>query len=145
MQQSPTFEFVLHGDGGLSKAHIARHSSPLPLAHVITSMVANHAPSMPILSQFPSGSVSVNLAFQLSDKTLKALYACRSYPTSPILLNIANLLAKISMSSIALTYMAGKFLYRALCVPYIVIIQCSIVEIVHIFSGLYHCSPGFTA
>ena len=31
-------------------------------------MVVNHAPSVPILTQFPRGSVSVNLAFQLSDK-----------------------------------------------------------------------------
>ena len=37
-------------------------------------MVANHAPSVPILSQLPSGSMSVNLAFQFSDKTLKSSY-----------------------------------------------------------------------
>ena len=36
------------------------------------SMVANHAPSVPIRTQFLSGSMSVNLAFQLSDKTLKS-------------------------------------------------------------------------
>ena len=70
MQQSPMFECVLHDDGGLSKAHIARHSSPTLLVHVITSVVANHAPSVPILNQFPSGSMS--LLFQLSDKTLKS-------------------------------------------------------------------------
>ena len=66
------FKFALRDNGGLSKAHIARHSSPTPLVHVITSMVENRAPSVPILSQFPSGSMSVNLAFQLSDKTLKS-------------------------------------------------------------------------
>ena len=33
-------------------------------------MIVNHAPSEPILAQFPSGSVSANLAFQLSDKML---------------------------------------------------------------------------
>ena len=44
--------------------------SPTPLVHVVMSMVANHAPSVPILIQFPSGSMSVNLVFQLSDKTL---------------------------------------------------------------------------
>ena len=48
--------------------------SPTPLVYVITPMVANHAPSVPILSQFPSGSMSVNLAFQLSDKTVKSSY-----------------------------------------------------------------------
>ena len=67
-------ECVLRDDCGLSKTHIARHSSPTPLVHVITPMVANHAPSVPILNQFPSGSISVNLAFQLSDKTLKSSY-----------------------------------------------------------------------
>ena len=68
------FKFVLRDDGELSKAHIARQSSPPPLVYVVTSMVANHAPSLPILTQFPSGSMSVNLAFQLSDKTLKSSY-----------------------------------------------------------------------
>ena len=69
------FKFVLRGDGGLSEAHIARHSSAIPLVYVIISMVANHAPSMPILSQLPSSSMSVNLAFQLlSNKTLKSSY-----------------------------------------------------------------------
>ena len=68
------FKFVPRGDGGLSKAHIARHSSPTPLVHVIISMVANHAPSVPILTQFPRGSMSVNLACQLSKKTLKSSY-----------------------------------------------------------------------
>ena len=68
------FKFVVRGDGGLSKAHIARHSSPTPLFCVFTSVVANRAPSVPILSQSPSGSISVNLTFQLSDKMLKSLY-----------------------------------------------------------------------
>ena len=67
-------ECVLHDDGGLSKAHIARHSSPTPLVYVITSMVANHASSVPILSRFQSGSMDVNLAFQLSDKILQSSY-----------------------------------------------------------------------
>ena len=66
------FKFVLCNDDGLSKAHIARHSSPIALVHVIISMAANYAPSVPILTRFPSGSMSVNLAFQLSDKTLKS-------------------------------------------------------------------------
>ena len=57
------FEFLLRDDGGLSKACIAKHSSPTPLVCVVMSMVANHAPSVPILSQFPSGFMSVNLAF----------------------------------------------------------------------------------
>ena len=48
------FKFVLRDNGGLSKAHIARHSNQPPLVHV----VANHAPSVPILIQFPSGSSS---------------------------------------------------------------------------------------
>ena len=70
-------EFVLRDDGGLSKAHIARHSSPTPLVHVITSMVSKHAPSVTILNQFLSGSMSVNHALQLSDETLKSSYfAC---------------------------------------------------------------------
>ena len=68
------FKFILRDDGWLSKAHIAKHSSPTPLVHVITSRVVNCAPSVSILSQFPSGSKSVNLAFQLSDKTLKSSY-----------------------------------------------------------------------
>ena len=66
------FRFVVRDDCGLSKAHIARHRSPTSLVHVIVSMVANHAPSVPILIQFPSGSMSANLAFQLSDKTSKS-------------------------------------------------------------------------
>ena len=66
------FECVPRDDGGLSKAHIARYSSSLPLVYVIISMVANHAPSVPILSQFPSRYMSINLAFQLSNKTLKS-------------------------------------------------------------------------
>ena len=33
-ERSPTFECVLHDDGGPSKAHIARHSSPTPLVYV---------------------------------------------------------------------------------------------------------------
>ena len=37
-------------------------------------MITIHAPSVPILAQFPSGSTGVNLAFQLSDKTLKPSY-----------------------------------------------------------------------
>ena len=48
MQQSPRFKFIRCDDDGLSKAHIVRHSSPTPLLHVITSMVANRAPSVPI-------------------------------------------------------------------------------------------------
>ena len=75
MERSQMFKFVLCGDGGLSEAHVARHSSPIPLVYVIISMVANHAPSMPILNQFLDGSMSINLAFQLlSDKTLKSSY-----------------------------------------------------------------------
>ena len=66
------FKFVLRDDGGLSKAHSARHSSPTSLVYIITSVVANRVPSVLILIQFPSGSMSVNLAFQLSDKTLKS-------------------------------------------------------------------------
>ena len=38
-----------------------------------------------ILNQFPSGSVSVNLAFQLSDKTLKP-----SYPWFMYMMAMAN-------------------------------------------------------
>ena len=67
---SPMFERVVRVNDGFSKANTARHSSPTPLVCVIMSMVANHAPSVAILAQFPSGSMSVNLAFQLSDKTL---------------------------------------------------------------------------
>ena len=65
-------EHELRDDGGLPKANIASHSSPTLLVYVITSMVANHVPSVPILTQFPSGSMSVNLDFQLSDKKLKS-------------------------------------------------------------------------
>ena len=79
MEQSPIFKFVLRNDGGLSKAHIARHSESTSLVHVIMSMVANHAPSVPILSQFPSSSMSINLAFQLFGKTLKSSYVRISY------------------------------------------------------------------
>ena len=68
------FERVVRDDGGLPKANIASHSSPTLLVYVIASMVANHVPSVPILTQFPSGSMSVNLVFQLSDKTLKSSY-----------------------------------------------------------------------
>ena len=64
------FKFVLRNDGRLSKAHLARHSSPTTLVYIIMSMVVIHAPFVSILSQFPSGSMSVNLAFHLSDKTL---------------------------------------------------------------------------
>ena len=67
-------EYELRDDGGLSKTHIARYSSPTLLVHVVMSMVAIHAPSGPIPNQFLSGSVSVNLDFQLSDKTLKSSY-----------------------------------------------------------------------
>ena len=65
MERSPGFECALH---------IARHSSPPPLVHVIISVVANHAPSVPILARFLCGSMSINLAFQLNDKTLKSSY-----------------------------------------------------------------------
>ena len=44
------------------------------LLYVIMSMVANHAPFLPILTQFPSGSGGVNLACQLSNTTLKSSY-----------------------------------------------------------------------
>ena len=70
------FERVVRDDGGLSKAHTARHSSPTPLDCVIMSVVAIHDPSVPVLTRFPSGSMSVNLAFRLSDKTLKSSYVC---------------------------------------------------------------------
>ena len=91
MQRSPIVKYEVRVDGGLSKAHIARHSSPTPLFYVIISMVANHAPSMQILGQFPSGSMSVNLAFQSPDKTLKSPYIC-NYLLSKlaILSNIGN-------------------------------------------------------
>ena len=75
MERSSVFKFVLGDDGGLSKAHIRRHSIPPPLVCVVTSMVANRAPPVPILSQFPIGFMSVNLAFQLSDTTLKSSYS----------------------------------------------------------------------
>ena len=69
----------LRVDCGLSEAHIARHSSPTPLVYVIMPMVANHAIYFCAnLSQFPSGSVSVNLAFQLSDQTLKSSYQIKN-------------------------------------------------------------------
>ena len=82
-QQSPVFKFVQCGNGGLSKAHIASHGSPIPLVYVIISMVTNYAPSVPILSQFLSGSMSVNLAFQLSGKTFKSSYIGPKMSTSP--------------------------------------------------------------
>ena len=65
-------EYEVRNDGGISKAHITRHSCQTPLVYVIISVVANHASSVPILCQFLSGSMSINLAFQLSDKTLKS-------------------------------------------------------------------------
>ena len=68
------FKCVVRDEGELSNARIARRSRPTPPVYVITAMVVNHAPSVPILSQFLSGSMSVNLAFQLSDKTLKPSY-----------------------------------------------------------------------
>ena len=53
------------------------HCEPTPVgvgcgAQGCVSVVVNHAPFVPILFQFLSGSMSVNLAFQLSDKTLKS-------------------------------------------------------------------------
>ena len=68
--RNPLYKFVVCDDGGLSKAHVEIHNSPTPLVYIITSIVANHAPSVPILKQFPS----VNLAFQFSDKTLNSSY-----------------------------------------------------------------------
>ena len=65
-------EYELRDNGRLLKAHIARYSRLTPLVHVTMSMVAIHAPSVRIPIQFPSGSASINLAFQLSNKTLKS-------------------------------------------------------------------------
>ena len=38
------------------------------------SVVAIHASSVTILNQFPSGSIGINLDFELPDKTLKSSY-----------------------------------------------------------------------
>ena len=44
-EQNPVFKFVLREDGGLSKTHVARHTSPTLLVCIVISVVANHAPS----------------------------------------------------------------------------------------------------
>ena len=86
VKRSLMFEFVLRDNGGLSKAHIARNSCPTPLVYVITTMVVNHAPAVLILTQFPSGSMGVNLgnflALQVNCMTfLKTLHKRMNEPS----------------------------------------------------------------
>ena len=61
-------EYILRVDGGFSKDRTKDRSSAMPLVQVIMSTVTIHASSVPILNQFPSGSIDVNLGFWLSDK-----------------------------------------------------------------------------
>ena len=71
MNQNPIEKYAQRNDGGLSKIRFARRSILIPLGHVLPT-VKIHAPSFKIFNQFPSSSISINLAFQLSDKTLKS-------------------------------------------------------------------------
>ena len=84
-KQSATMKKALRNNCELSKARTKDESSSTPLVWDIMLVVTIYAPSVPILNQFPSGSMDVNLTCQLPHRTLKISYIIKVTAGSCIL------------------------------------------------------------
>ena len=65
---------LLCDDDGPSKAGDQRYDGSISLVDDVMLIAKGCVSSVAIIDRFPSGSICVNLRFQLCDKTLKSLY-----------------------------------------------------------------------